>query len=177
MSSIGRPQAGEFAEYFDRYISLVPGEDVLSFLETQTGSVLGAVAAIPEERAGFRYAPGKWSIREVVGHLADCERVFDYRLLAIARGEKAALPPFDENEFARQAGHDAVALPSLVDELAAVRAATMHLLRHLPGEAWARIGTVSGKPTSVRALAFVMAGHVAHHMAILRDRYGVAWGE
>ena len=177
MTSIGRPGAGEFAPYFERYISLVCGDDILTVLAEQAGSVLGVLGAIPDERAGFRYEPGKWSVREVVGHLADCERVFGYRALAFARCEKAALPPFDENEFARASGHDSIPLAELVDELAAVRAATMHLLRHLPGEAWTRIGVASGNPTSVRALAFVMAGHVAHHMAILRGRYGVRGGE
>ncbi len=173
MTSFGRPEAGEFAPYFERYISLVRGDDILRVLAEQAGSVLGVIATIPDGRAGFRYAPGKWSIREVVGHLADCERVFGYRALAFARCERAPLPPFDENEFARTSGHDAIPLSELVDELAAVRAATMHLLRHLPAEAWTRVGVASGSPLSVRALAFIMAGHVAHHMAILAERYGV----
>ena len=177
MTAIGRPGAGEYAPYFERYVSLIHGEDVLEVLEEQSGRVYGALAAIPESLAGFRYAPGKWSIREVVGHVADSERVFAFRALAFARGERSPLPSFDENEYARCSGHDATPLRELTEEFAAVRAATMHLLRHLPPDAWTRTGVASGQPVSVRALAFIMAGHVAHHLAILHDRYRPAQAE
>ena len=172
MAKVGRPEAGEFAPYFERYVALVPGDDPVAALAEQAAAVRDALGGVTEAGAGFRYAPEKWSIREVVGHCSDAERVFAYRALAFARGEKAALPPFDENEFARLAGHDRVALAELLDEFAAVRAATLHLLRHLPADAWRRRGVASGKGISVRAVAFVMAGHVAHHLGLLRDRYG-----
>ncbi|MDD5563740.1 MAG: DinB family protein [Thermoanaerobaculaceae bacterium] len=173
MPTVGRPEAGEYAPYFERYVALVPGEDPVAALEEQATTAGRMLRGLSEAGAGFRYAAGKWSVREVVGHCADAERVFGYRALSFARGEKAALPPFDENEFARLAGHDGVALAELLDEFAAVRAATLHLLRHLPAAAWQRRGVASGKEISVRAIAFVMAGHVAHHVAILSEKYGV----
>ncbi|MGD1146468.1 MAG: DinB family protein [Thermoanaerobaculaceae bacterium] len=176
MEPVGQPEAHEYAPYFDRYVALVRGGDILSTLEKQGGVVRQALHALPEARAGFRYAPEKWSVREVVGHCTDCERVFAYRALAFARGEKAPLPAFDENEYARASGHDSIPLAGLVEEFGAVRSATLRLLRHLPARAWSRVGVASGKPVSVRALAFIMAGHVAHHMAILHDRYGVPPG-
>lgn len=176
MESIGQPEAREYAPYFERYVTLVRGGDILSTLEAQAGTVRAALGAFPEARAGFRYAPEKWSVREVVGHCTDCERVLAHRALAFARGEKAPLPAFDENDYARASGHGSVPLAGLVEEFGAVRSATLHLLRHLPAEAWSRVGVASGNSVSVRALAFIMAGHVAHHMAILRERYGIAGG-
>ena len=176
MAKVGRPDDGEYAPYFERYVALVTGEDPLAVLEEQAVTVRRTLQGLPEARAGFRYAPEKWSVREVVGHCTDAERVFAFRALAFARGEKAALPPFDENEFARLAGHDAVPLAELLDEFAAVRTATLHLLRRLPLDAWQRRGIASGKEISVRALAFITAGHVAHHLGMLRQRYGVPLG-
>jgi len=173
MDTIGEPEGGEYAPHFERYVSLVRGVNILVTLEAQTADVLRTLGNVPEACAGSRYAPGKWSVREVVGHCTDSERVFAYRALAIARGEQAPLPAFDENSYARLAGHDAVALARLLAEFETVRKASLHLLRNLPPEAWVRGGTASGKPITVRALAFVMAGHVAHHMAILRERYGL----
>lgn len=176
MAKVGRPDAGEYAPYFERYVALVTGEDPLTVLEEQAVTLRRTLEDLPEARAGVRYAPEKWSVREVVGHCTDAERVFAYRALAFARGEKAALPPFDENEFARLAGHDAVPLAELLEEFAAVRTATLHLLRHLPPAAWRGRGVASGKEISVRALAFIMAGHVTHHLGILREKYGVPPG-
>jgi hypothetical protein len=173
MHEIGRPEASEYAPHFERYVALVDGSDILAALDVQAGAANRALAAVPEERAGFRYAPEKWSVREVVGHLTDAERVFAYRALAFARGETAPLPAFDENGYARESGHDAVPLPELAEEFASVRRATLGLLRHMPAGAWTRVGIASGKPVSVRALAFIMAGHVAHHLVLLHDRYGV----
>ncbi len=176
MGTSGRPEAHEYAPYFDRYVALMRGDDILRTLEEQAGVVRRALHALPEARAGFRYAAEKWSVREVVGHWTDFERVFGYRALAFARGERAPLPAFDENEYASASGHDSIPLAVLAEEFGAVRSATLHLLRHLPAQAWLRTGVASGKPVSVRALAFIMAGHVAHHMAILHDRYGVSAG-
>jgi hypothetical protein len=176
MTAIGQPEATEYAPYFERYVMLVRGGDILKTLAEQSTTMRRALAAVPEDRAGFRYAEGKWTVREVLGHCTDAERVFAYRALCIARGEKAPLPSFDENGYARTSGHDGVPLSELLDEFETVRKATVHLLAHLPAEAWLRTGVASGKPVSVRALAFIMAGHVAHHLAILRERYGVAAG-
>jgi len=174
MTAIRQPEATEYAPYYERYVMLVRGGDILKILAGQARTVRRALAAVPEDRAGFRYEKGKWTVREVLGHCTDAERVFAYRALCIARGEKAPLPSFDENEYARTSGHDGIPLAELLDEFETVRKATVHLLGHLSVEAWLRTGVASGKPVSVRALAFIMAGHVAHHLAILRERYGVA---
>jgi hypothetical protein len=173
MTAIGEPESSEYPPHYEGYVARVRGRDIVVTLAEQGGSVARLIAGVPEARSGFRYAAGKWSIREVVGHWTDAERVFAYRALAFARGEKAALPAFDENEFASLSGHDAVPWVSLGEEFQSVRAATLHLLRHLPPEAWRRGGIASGKPVTVRALAFIMAGHVAHHVALLHERYGV----
>jgi len=173
MTAIGQPEVTEYAPYYERYVALVRGGDILKTLEDQARTVRRALSAVPERRAGFRYAPDKWTIREVLGHCTDAERVFGYRALAFARGEKTALPSLDENEYARQSGHDAVQLSDLLEEFESVRRATLLLLRHLRGEAWLRVGVASGNPVSVRALAHIMAGHVTHHLSILRERYGV----
>lgn len=176
MDTIGQPEATEYAPYYERYVALVRGGDILKTLEEQAEAVRRSLHALPEARAAFRYAPGKWSVREVIGHWTDGERVLAYRTLAFARGEKAALPAFDENEYARTSGHDSIPLAGLVEEFSAVRSATLLLLRHLPPQTWNRVGVANGKPVSVRALAFIMAGHVAHHVAMLHDRYVVAPG-
>jgi len=173
MTVIGQPETTEYAPYYERYVSLVRGDDILSTLDEQKRAFRRALSELAAERAGFRYAPDKWTIREVVGHCTDAERVFSYRALCFARGEKAPLPSFDENEYARHSGHDSVPLPDLLEEFESVRAAALLQFRHFPNEAWQRSGVASGKPGSVRALAHIMAGHVAHHLAILRERYGV----
>jgi hypothetical protein len=173
MPVIGEPEASEYAPYYERYVALVRGGDILEVLARQADKVRRTLSGVAEERAGYRYAPDKWTIREVVGHWTDAERVFAYRALGFARDEKTPLPSFDENEYARRSGHDGVPLPELLEEFASVRGATIALLRHLSVEAWQRTGVASGKPVSVRALAFIMAGHVKHHLAILRERYGV----
>ncbi len=173
MAQIGEPQPGEYAPFFESYVARVRGKDIMTELEEQSEALRRLQAAVPEERERFRYGDGKWSIREVVGHCSDAERVFAYRAVAFARGEKAPLPGFDEKEFARASGHDDIALAELVDEFESVRAATLRLVRHLPPDAWRRSGVANGKPVTVRALAFIMAGHVAHHLALLRERYGV----
>ncbi|MGD0484727.1 MAG: DinB family protein [Gemmatimonadales bacterium] len=175
MSEAGlpRPKAGDHAPYYDRYISLVPEEQVLPVLAAQGEELRRALAGVKESEAGFRYAEGKWSIREVVGHLADTERVFAFRALSFARAEKAALPAFDENEYVRQASFDATPLTALVEEFRAAREASLYLFRHLTAEAWLRGGVANAKPIVVRSLAYIMAGHVRHHLGTLRERYHV----
>ncbi|HEY2325360.1 MAG TPA: DinB family protein [Thermoanaerobaculia bacterium] len=169
-----RPQADEYAAYYGRYIEKVPDGDVVAHLESQGNATQKILASVSEEKAGYRYEPGKWSIKQVVGHIADAERVFAYRLLAIARGEKQPLPGFDENEYMETADFDARPLSELAEGLAATRRATMALVRSLNDEAWNRRGVASDNPISVRALAWVIAGHERHHVNILRERYGIA---
>ena len=170
---IGRPGAGEYDAAFERYVSRVPEVDALPALERQPAEVRAAVGALSPDRAGYRYGPGKWSVRELVGHVTDTERVFGYRALCVARGEGASLPGFEENDYAANAGHDRYALPDLLAEFEAVRRANVSMLAHLDETAVLRIGKANGLPISVRALAFIMVGHVRHHLAVLADKYGI----
>jgi hypothetical protein len=166
-----RPGETEYAPFFAGYMALVPEEDVLAVLEGQVGELLSL--PVRSEKETYRYAPGKWSVREVVGHMADAERVFGYRAFCISRGEKASLPGFDEDAYVARSSFDTRPLRSLVEELCAARRANLPLLRAAGEEAWRQTGTANGKEVSVRALAFIMAGHVRHHLKVLRERYGV----
>jgi DinB superfamily len=169
--SIRRPETGEYAPYYAGYVSLVPEMNVLEVLREQAEEIGELVSSIPEERAGFRYASGKWSIREVIGHITDAERVFSFRALAFARGDSLELPGFDENRYVEQAVFDRIPLLRLMDEFKALRSSSVLLLEHLSGEAWTRSGIVNGSLVTVRALAYIMAGHVCHHRRILKERY------
>ena len=171
--SVARPQAGEFAPYYQKYVDRVPAGDLLALLVRQGEETAALFAKVKESDAGYRYAPDKWSIREVVGHISDAERVFAYRALRFARGDEGALLSFDEKAFVAGGGFDRRTLADLVAELRAVRQATLALLRSLDDAAWARGGTASGKHVTVRALGHIIAGHEAHHVAILKERYGV----
>jgi hypothetical protein len=168
-----RPREDEYAPFYAGYVALVPETDVLAVLEGQADELRRLAASVAAERETYRYAEGKWSVREVLGHLVDGERVFGYRAFCISRGERAALPSFDEKQYVGEARCDAIPLRELADELALVRESNLAVLRRLePGE-WERAGTASGKPITVRALAWVMAGHPRHHVEVLRERYGV----
>lgn len=170
----GRPADDEYAPFYAGYVSLVPEQDVLVALERQLDELRALRAAVPGARESFRYAPDKWSVRQVVGHLTDGERVFGHRLFCFSRGEQAPLPAFDENAYVAQSAYDRVPLADLVDELVTVRLSNLAVLRRLDDETWGRVGTASGKPVTVRALAYVMAGHPRHHLTILRERYGLS---
>jgi hypothetical protein len=169
-----RPPREHYNPYFDRYISLVAEPDVLAALAAQVEEVRERLGALPEECAAHRYAPGKWSVREVVGHVIDAERVFGYRALSVARGETADLPSFDENAYAAASGHDGCRLSELLDELADLRHSHVRMFRHLDPAAWDRVGSVGGHPMSARALAFILVGHLRHHERVLAERYGVS---
>ncbi len=166
-----RPESGEFAAYYATYVNRVPHDDVLTVLAEQLRTVPQALHGISEEKSLHRYAPGKWSIRELLHHVNDCERVFAFRALWFARGFDSALPGFDENAGAVAAQSDLFPWADRVEEFTTVRRATLSLLRNLPDGAWTRQGIANGNPFSVRALAFIVAGHVEHHLAILRERY------
>jgi uncharacterized damage-inducible protein DinB len=168
---IPRPAADEFLPYYGKYIDAVPDGDLLQMLQTQLDETLTLVRGLPEEQGGHRYAPGKWSIRQVLSHVIDAERIFAYRALRIARGDRTPLASFDENAYADASGADARTLADLADELEHVRLATIALLRGLYDEALARRGTASDAEVSVRALAWIIAGHELHHRKLLRERY------
>jgi hypothetical protein len=166
-----RPDSSEYAPFYAGYVAAVPEEDIVAALREGRRELASALAAIPESRGGFRYAEGKWSVREVLGHLIDAERIFCYRALRLARGDETPLPAFEENGYVRAAGSDARTLADLADELAAVRESTVRLFASLPDVAWVRRGVVNGRDVSVRALAYITAGHARHHLKVLRERY------
>jgi hypothetical protein len=161
----------EAAEYYFKYINLVEGDDVTSVLEEQRTEFTRLLETISEEGSHHRYAPGKWTIGQVLGHVNDCERLFMFRAFWFARRLEAPLPSFDQDAAAQFDGAAERSWKSLVDEFQAVRASTLSLFRNLPPDAWLRRGTASGYEFSVRALAYIAAGHVTHHAHILKDRY------
>jgi hypothetical protein len=169
-----RPAESEYAPFYARYVALVPETDILGVLGRQVEDLRRLVVSLPPPRETYRYAEGKWSLREVLGHVVDGERVFGHRVFCISRGEPAALPSFDEKQYVRASRYEATPLLELADELALVRAANLVVLRRLEEGQWARVGTASGQPVTVRALAWIMAGHPRHHLGVLKERYGVA---
>jgi hypothetical protein len=171
MATMTIPERTEAADYYFTYIDKVGRGDICETLEAQMGETAAFLRGISDERSLHRYAPDKWSIRQVVGHLNDAERVFAFRAFWFARGFDSSLPSFDQDIAVTSAGSDARAWPSLIDEFQTVRAASLSLFNNLPAEAWMRRGTASGNPFTVRALAYIVAGHVAHHVGILRERY------
>ena len=169
--SLSRPAADESAPFYHGYIEKVPGEQIGEFLAAQLGEVERLLAPLDDAAARFRYAPDKWSVKEVLGHLCDSERIFAYRLLRIARADATPLPGFDENAYVPAADFDARPLAELLREFQAIRASTIALAEGLPSEAWERRGQASGKSITTRALAYIMVGHLTHHLGVLRDRY------
>jgi uncharacterized damage-inducible protein DinB len=162
----------EAADYYYTYIDQVPkGQDIRRVIDSQLGDVLALLNGISEEKSQYRYAPGKWSIRETVGHLNDTERLFVFRAMWFARGLEPALPSFDQDVALAGARFDDRTLADLVDEFKAVRAATQRFFASLPDEAWTKRGVASGKEFTVRALAHIVAGHTTHHLKLLRERY------
>jgi hypothetical protein len=168
----GRPRPGEYADYAAADIAAVPGDDAIEALlrlGEQTPAFFRAHSLDVEQ--GLNYAPGKWTLKDVLGHLIDDERIFAYRLLCVARGEEAELPGFDEHRYAAHAGAEVRSLEALLTEYGVVRTATVALLLGLPPEAWTRRGRVNGYACSVRGLAFHIAGHELHHLRVVRERY------
>jgi hypothetical protein len=166
-----RPAADEYLDYYGKYIALVPEGDAVQALECQRDVMLPFLRGLQETQGALRYAPGQWSVKQVLGHVTDGERVFAHRALRFARNDQTPLPGFDENHYVAAATFDDQPLPELVAGLAAQREASLALFRGFDGAAWTRRGEANGHPVSVRALAFIIAGHWHHHMGILRDRY------
>ncbi len=168
-----RPAVNEYSEPYKGYVALVPEEDVVPALEKQGRETVAVLRMLTDEKGSFRYAPEKWSVKQVIGHMVDTERVFTYRAMAIGRGETKSLPGFDEKTYAEAAGFERCPLRDLIDGYEAVRRATVLLFRSMPHEAWTKIGTANEKPVSVRALAYMTLGHERHHLKVLRERYQV----
>jgi hypothetical protein len=168
---IGRPAPNEAAPYYFGYINRVSGNDILRTLQSQLDEILPFLRGITEEKSLYRYAPEKWSIRQMWGHVNDTERVFLMRALWFARKFQTALPSFDQEIAVANANSDEVPWARHVEEFREIRLATISFFRNLPEEAWTRTGTASGNPFSVRACAFIVAGHVTHHAGVLREKY------
>lgn len=168
---IGRPRPDEADAYYFRYIDRVPGEDVLAVLEPQLDETVALLSPISEEKSLYRYGPDKWSMRQVVNHVNDCERLFLLRAFWFARGFETSLPSFDQLVAAAAARSDEFPWASHVEEFRRIRLSTLSFFRNLPAEAWKRRGIASDLPFTVRALAWIAAGHLDHHAAILRERY------
>ena len=166
-----RPEQTEYASYYERYVSLVGEADIVSALEAQLYEFLEIFKEIEEEKGAYRYAENKWSIKELVGHLIDGERIFAYRAHRFARADRTPLEGFEQDGYIENANFDEIALENLVAEFSLLRRANMLFFVGLPEAAWSRAGVASGAEVSVRALAYIMVGHVRHHLQILRERY------
>jgi hypothetical protein len=169
--SIGRPDETEHLPYYGKYISLVPDVEILTQMSRQSEATVALLRGIPESQGGLHYAPGKWSIRELVGHVIDTERIFAYRALRFSRNDRTPLNGYEQDDYVLNASFDDYPLAELAAEFESVRRSTIFLFKHLKGEAWTRRGIASNGEASVRALAYIIAGHELHHMDILRDRY------
>jgi uncharacterized damage-inducible protein DinB len=166
-----RPRQGDYALHYEGYVALVPSGDFLEILQDQRRELIALLSPLSDEQADFCYAPGKWSIKEVLGHVIDAERIFAYRLLRIARGDETPLASFEQDSYIKTGNFSARKLEDLLSEFSVVREATICLVRSLDDAAWLRRGTASQKEVSVLALAFIIAGHDRHHRVILEKQY------
>ena len=172
MLTTARPGADEYAPAFAGYVARIGNdENIVTVLTDQLDEVLARLGPVPDSRGDYRYASGKWTLKEVIGHLSDTERAFAYRALSIARGDTNPLPSFDDQAWVAEMGAGDRTLADMVEEFAVVRRASFALFRHLPPAAWLRRGIASGHPASVRAMAYVMAGHARHHLEVVEARY------
>ncbi|MGI8548136.1 MAG: DinB family protein [Gemmatimonadaceae bacterium] len=169
-----RPAESEYAPSYTGYIGAVPEGDVIRYLSTQLGDVEGLLGHLADEQANARYAPDKWSVKEVLGHMSDTERVMSYRLLHAARADAAPLPGFEQDDYVRAAKSDRRAIGDLLNEFRAVRASTLSLVKGMDEVAWDRTCVASNAKVSSRALVYIIAGHATHHARVLRERYGIA---
>lgn len=169
--TVGRPEPGEYAPYYDRYISLIAGNDIVGTLESQRRQMMLLLCGRDEPEGDFRYAPGKWSAKEVLGHVCDCERIFAYRALRISRGDRTPIEGFEQDDYITNGPFGQRPLAEIIDDYLAVRRATLTLFRNLQEEAWTRRGIANKNEISVRAVAYTLAGHELHHRRILEQKY------
>lgn len=170
---IEKPTPAEYASFYEPYIASLPEGNILDLMRAQKHDLSRLPGAVHPDRETFAYAPGKWTIRQVVGHLCDAERIFGYRALRISRGDQTPLPGFDENAYVANSSSASTPLEELVEELCLLREANLHLFTHLDTPAWQQVGMANAHRVSVRALCFIIVGHANHHLNLLRDRYEV----
>jgi len=168
---MNRPKKNEYAEFYAGYVSLVEETDISAALLNQTNDLQQLFAEISEEKGDYRYAAGKWSVRELLGHVVDGERVFSYRALRISRGDETPLAGFEENFYVANSNFSNIKLADTLEEFSLLRQSNVLFFKNLTDEMWGKSGTASGATISVRALAYVMVGHLRHHVNILRERY------
>ncbi|WEK55897.1 MAG: DinB family protein [Candidatus Cohnella colombiensis] len=166
-----RPSIEEYPVFFDKYVQKVSDGEIEEVLNEQLSDALALLSGVDDARGNYRYGPDKWTLKEVIGHINDCERIMSYRLLRIARGDKTPMQSFDENQYVNAAIFNQLSLTQLIEEFTLIRKATIALIRGITDEAYSRTGTVSDHPMSARALAYVVAGHEKHHMLIIKERY------
>lgn len=166
-----RPKEGEYGSFFERYISYPTGDDAREVLAQSLQPLQQFLSNIPEDKASYAYAPGKWTIKQLLQHIVDTERVFSYRAMAISRGEKQPLPGFDENEFAENARAEHRTLEDLTEELVLLRSASIMLYKFMDDNSLYNVGIASGHPITPNAIAFIIVGHVMHHQKIMNERY------
>ena len=166
-----RPGSEEHLEYYSKYIDRVPDGDIVEILKRDTPETLEFLRSIPESKFDYQYAPDKWTIRQVVGHLADGERVFQYRAWRFSRADTTPVPGFEENDYVANGPFTRVSMPDLIDELENLRKASIHLFSNLDEEAMSRRGVANDAEVSVRAIAYIIVGHTSHHLQVLKERY------
>jgi hypothetical protein len=168
---MNRPDKTEYDPYYEHYVSLVEDRDILDTLASQPTTLQDMFTAVPEDKGSFAYAEGKWSIKEVLGHLIDGERMFAYRMFRIARGDQTPIEGFEQDGYIENAHSNTRSFADLLEEFSLLRRANMIFLNNMAADAWSRIGTANNVQISVRALVYIMAGHIEHHLGILRERY------
>ena len=166
-----RPEKSEYSPYYSNYIDLIPVGDMIEIISQQSEETISLLEGLTEEQALFKYGPEKWSIKEVIGHITDTERVMGYRILCIARGETVPLPGYDENAYVENANFNKFSIKELLDQFQVVRQSTVYLIKSLNPEAWLKRGSANNTEVSVRALISIIAGHELHHRNILKERY------
>jgi uncharacterized damage-inducible protein DinB len=169
--AISRPEPAEYNPYYEQYISLVKGDDLVATLQKQAQETRDLLSRVSAEKAEFRYAPGKWSVKEVLGHMNDAERIMSYRVLRIARGDQTPIEGFEQDDYIAGGNFGRRTIDDLLQEFMTIRNATIQLIRHLDAETSERRGTANNKPVSARAIVYVIAGHELHHRKILQEKY------
>ena len=170
---MGRPEKTEYDPYYERYVSLVADDDILDTLASQPTKLQDLFTAMPEERGEYRYGDGKWSIKELLGHLIDGERMFAYRVFRISRGDQTPIEGFEQDGYIENAHSNDRTFGDLLEEFNLLRRANMLFFNNLADDAWSRVGTANNVEISVRALIYIMAGHIEHHLSVLKERYSI----
>lgn len=166
-----RPNKNEYAEYYHKYVEKVPHGNIVGILEDQFGTITNFFSQITEEKSKYRYAPNKWSIREVLGHIIDAERVFSYRAMRFSRSDSRSLQSFDENHYIKNSNYDSIPLQMLIEEFASLRKTNIYMFKGFSEKMWLAKGIASENEVSVRALAYIMVGHAEHHMRVVKEKY------